>query len=174
MTQQPGEASTFREAMRRVANTVYLITTHCAGEDHGIVATAVSSLSMDPPSLLICINANASVRQPLHQSGKFCVNILAGTQSLISRHFGDSSKRQERFNSADWRADEAGTPHLQSAVASVFCSVAQRVEWATHTIFVGTVDRVLLGEVAVPLLYLGGQYHDLAQRSPNAHAIAPA
>jgi flavin reductase (DIM6/NTAB) family NADH-FMN oxidoreductase RutF len=159
---------TFREAMRRVANTVHLVTTRFDGQNYGMVATAVSSLSMDPCSLLVCINTNASVHAPLRRAGRLCVNILAVEQLPIAQRFSDPARRAERFDTDGWLVDESGLPYLGSAVGSLFCGIERCVDWATHTVFLASVDNVLLGEPAAPLLYLGGRYVELEQPAAPA------
>ena len=79
----------FKQAMRRVASTVNVITVCVGGEPMGITATAMSSLSLDPPSLLICINRTASLHSPLEDVSHFCVNVLHRSQEDIAAMFAD-------------------------------------------------------------------------------------
>src|SRR5690606_15060056 len=77
----------FRSAMRHVAATVYAVTTGHSGGRYGILATAVSSLSFDPPSLLVCINRSASLHAPLASAEIFCVNVLGLGNRDVAEHF---------------------------------------------------------------------------------------
>ena len=90
--------------MRRVASTVNVITVCVGGEPMGITATAMSSLSLDPPSLLICINRTASLHSPLEDVSHFCVNVLHRSQEDIAQMFADRSQQALRFASG-WQVD---------------------------------------------------------------------
>ena len=76
----------FRMAMRHVAATVYAVTTGHGGNRFGILATAVSSLSFDPPSLLVCVNRSASLHGPLNSADTFCVNVLGDVAVAEAEH----------------------------------------------------------------------------------------
>src|SRR5687768_17314398 len=96
-TEQAPLAAGFREAMRRVASTVNVISICVDGQPLGITATAVSSLSMDPPSLLVCINRAAAVHASMADLANFRVNILHRDQEDIARMFADRREEERRF-----------------------------------------------------------------------------
>jgi flavin reductase (DIM6/NTAB) family NADH-FMN oxidoreductase RutF len=88
-TAQPASQAAFRQAMRGIAGTAHLVTTSdAAGAWHGMAATAVTSVSMDPPSLLVCINRDATTRSPVEARGAFCVNVLAADHRDHCNRFG--------------------------------------------------------------------------------------
>src|SRR3546814_8081947 len=95
----PGLTEDFRQAMRRVASTVNVITICVDGEPMGITATAMSSLAMDPPSLLVCINQAAAMHGSLQDVSHFGVNVLHRDQEHLARMFADRSQHHLRFTS---------------------------------------------------------------------------
>ncbi|WP_305095984.1 flavin reductase family protein [Croceibacterium aestuarii] len=149
----------FRAAMRHVAATVYAVTTGSVGERHGILATAVSSLSFEPPSLLVCINRAASLHEPLACAETFCVNVLGMANRDVADAFV-SSRGEERFVVGEW-AEMHGVPVLQSAQSSFVCRTAHRHEFGTHTIFIGELLACHHRADARPLTYYDRRYIDL-------------
>ena len=94
----------FKQAMRHLAGGVSIIATEHEGVRAGLAATAVCSVSADPPTILICINSSASAHDPIRESGRFSVNLLASDHDRIARGFSgqDGVKREERFSLGSW------------------------------------------------------------------------
>ena len=147
----------FRSAMRRVAATVNVISINVHGRPLGITATAVSSLSMEPPSLLACINRAATVHASMADLANFRVNILHRDQEDIARMFADRAHEAERF-AAGWELDGHLPPRLIDAQASVLCRRIDHHQFGTHSIFIGVVEEVAYREEIDPLVYLNGNY----------------
>ncbi|MBV9882038.1 MAG: flavin reductase family protein [Sphingomonadaceae bacterium] len=155
---EPDElTATFRQAMRRVASTVNVISICVDGQPMGITATAVSSISLDPPSLLVCINRTASVHAPISGMPHFRVNVLHRDQEAIAAMFADRAQHGLRFLSG-WDVDSAGAPRLLDAQASILCRRTDHHQFGTHSIFIGVVEEVFTREEVDPLLYLDGRY----------------
>lgn len=150
----------FRDAMRHVSATVHAITTGHGGARYGIIATSVSSLSFDPPSLLVCINRSASLHDPLATTDKFCVNVLGVGNRDVAQCFQRGGTGEERFSTGHW-IEEEGVPVLADAQSSLICRVAQRTMFGTHTIFVGEVTGVRHRANAKPLTYYDRRYIDI-------------
>ena len=148
----------FRLSMRRLATTVSVVTCASDGVRHGMTATAVTALCMEPASLLVCVNAKSSFLAPLLQERRFCVNLLQSSQSDISRRFGGEAKGEARFAKGVWLMDPAGTPYLADAQASIFCKVDEVVPYGTHKIIIGCVDRGQFAPAFEPLIYQNGTY----------------
>src|SRR3954465_6836529 len=106
----------FKQAMRRGAPTVKVVSICGDGKPMGITATAMSSLSMDPPSLLVCINQSASLHGSMGGVSHFGVNVLHRDQEPLANLFADSSLRELRFASG-WHFDQSGPPRLPDAQA---------------------------------------------------------
>lgn len=156
----------FREAMRHVASTVYAVTTGHGGGRYGILATAVSSLSFDPPSLLVCVNRAASLHAPLAEARFFCVNVLGLANRDVAEHFMNG-RGLDRFAVGDW--DEAhGVPILTSAQSSLVCRTAHRHDFGTHSIFIGELVAAKHREDATPLTYFDRHYIDISEAPERA------
>jgi flavin reductase len=147
----------FRKAMRALTSAVSIISTADGDRRFGMTATAVCSLSAQPPALLVCINQSASLHQPLLGAGRFCVNILHAGQDELARTFSRQAI-EDRFVRGDWEADESGVPFLADAQASVFCAVEDSHRHRTHSIVIGAVYRVAVRDRVHPLLYQDGRY----------------
>jgi flavin reductase (DIM6/NTAB) family NADH-FMN oxidoreductase RutF len=150
----------FRDVMRHVAATVHAVTTFHDGERYGILATSVSSLSFDPPSLLVCINRTASLHDPIATADRFCVNVLGVAHREVARCLERGGAGGERFAIGQW-IEEDGVPVLADAQSSLICRVALRREFGTHTIFVGEVTAVRHRANAKPLTYYDRRYIDI-------------
>jgi flavin reductase (DIM6/NTAB) family NADH-FMN oxidoreductase RutF len=148
----------FRAAMRRLAATVTIISTGTAGIRHGITATAVTSLSVDPPSLLVCVNRSGKIHQYLSESDRFCVNLLHSEQAALSEAFSGKLHPDERFMHGNWVEDGDGLPYLADAQANVFCNKVECMAYASHAIFIGEVARVEIADEIRPLIFSDGGY----------------
>lgn len=147
----------FRQAMRRVASTVNVITVCVGGKPMGITATAMSSLSLDPPSLLICINRAAAMHSPLEDVSHFCVNVLHRRQEGIAHMFAD--RRQEELRFAEgWHLGCDAPPRLADAQAAILCRRIHHHPFGTHSIFIGQVEEVAVRADVDPLIYVDGTY----------------
>ena len=154
-------ADVFKLAMRRLAAGVTIITTCHDGERCGLTATAVCSLSADPPQLLVCVNRSTRAHDVIRRGANLCVNLLARRHKALAGHFAGGRKGEERFRSGKWTTLKTSAPVLDDALASFDCVVKETVESATHTIFIGQVVDVRLRAEGHPLLYAGGSYAGL-------------
>jgi len=152
-----GLTGQFRRAMRRVAATVNVISITVDGRPLGITATAVSSLSMEPPSLLACINRAAAVHASMADMANFRVNILHRDQEDIARMFAEKSGEARRF-AEGWELYPDMPPRLIDAQASILCRRIDHHQFGTHSIFIGVLEDVCVREDVSPLLYWNGQY----------------
>ncbi len=151
-------AADFKRAMRRLAATVTIITTaDVNGTRYGMAATAVNSLAMDPPSLLICVNHSASIHAPLVGHGSFCVNVLTTEHEELVAAFGGKLKGEARFQVGDWRSDEGGMPYLADAQSNLFCEIDSVVPYATHSIVIGRVVAARVEDSIRPLIFADGK-----------------
>lgn len=130
-----------KAAMRLYASTVSIITTMAGDAPSGIVATAVTPICMDPPTLMICINKGSSIHPPIIERGQFTVNFLAPKDEYLIPIFSGKEKGRARFNHGEW--DFSGdTPLLLGACANVSCDVVKRITYGTHELFFGVVTSV--------------------------------
>lgn len=150
-------ADGFRQAMRRVASTVNVITICVDGTPMGITATAMSSLALDPPSLLVCINQAASMHGSIKDVSHFGVNVLHRDQEELAHMFADRSKTALRF-ATGWELHSNRPPRLADAQASLLCRRIDHHQFGTHSIFIGVVEEALVRDEVNPLVYLDGRY----------------
>jgi flavin reductase (DIM6/NTAB) family NADH-FMN oxidoreductase RutF len=148
----------FRLAMRRFAATVTIISVRSGAERHGTTATSVTSISMEPPSLLICFNKTSRLHEFLKKENDFCVNILHTDNFQTSKVFSSPVAGVERFTTGDWQTDGDNIPYLADAQANLFCSKEQEISYGSHTIFIGRVTGVRTRKDVSPLLYRDGLY----------------
>ena len=153
-------ATQFKSVMKRFASTVNVITSVDSGKMNGMTATAVCSVSADPPSVLIIVNRSNRSHPTIRSSQAFAINILSIDQEHLATHF--ASKVEDPFGTVDHRFGETGCPLLQEADAHLECRVVTEVDSGSHTIFVG---EVIASEVSnrEPLLYHGGRFRALEQ-----------
>jgi flavin reductase (DIM6/NTAB) family NADH-FMN oxidoreductase RutF len=147
----------FRQAMRRVASTVNVISIGIDGQPMGITATAVSPISMNPASLLVCINRTASVHGSMEDVSHFRVNVLHRDQEAVAQMFADRSQHALRFLSG-WDLACAAAPRLIDAQATILCRRIDSHSFATHSIFIGVVEEATARGEVDPLIYLDGRY----------------
>jgi flavin reductase len=148
----------FRKAMRTLTSAVCVVSTAHAGRRFGMTATSVTSLSAEPPSILVCINQAASVHEPVSKSQRLCANILRADQIDLAQAFSSKITAEARFCHGRWRDNAEGMPYLGDAQANVFCNVEAVYGYATHSIVVGKVTNVMVGEGVAPLIYQDGRY----------------
>lgn len=153
-----GVAERFVEAMSSLAAAVSVITVITPGAGRtGMTATAVTSLSAEPPMLVACLNRSSSVARALPTVGWFAVNVLAADQEDVATVFAGRTGAggEARFVTGHWRVHPRGVPVLDGAVATFVCTAANAMHQSTHTVVIGSVDDVVLpaGDQVVPLMY---------------------
>jgi flavin reductase (DIM6/NTAB) family NADH-FMN oxidoreductase RutF len=158
-------AAQFKLGMRKLAVGVNVITVCEAGILHGLTATAVCSVSADPPHLLACVNASADAHGPIHRVGAFCLSVLARHQVDIAQRFAgtDGSHRHQRFDVGVWTALSTGAPALEGALANFDCLVVREIAASTHTIFIGRVLEVRTTGCSAPLIYKESKFVGVAE-----------
>ena len=159
MTLSPNQtADHMRQAMRRLGASVSVITSHDDTRKYAMTATAVTSLSMEPPALLICVNRENGLHIALSAGYGYCVNILSGDQQDISDHCAWKARGEERFSLGDWQQDDENIPYLAGAQASIFCDLDGAHDYGSHTIFIGKVKKIITKDDVSPLMFLDGKY----------------
>ena len=129
-------AGLLKGAMRGFAQSVVIITTvDQEGRRYAMAATAVTPVSMDPPSMLICVNRTVSSYPILEGGANFCLNILGVDQQDIARCCGGAAKGEDRFAVGHWETDDHGLPYAAEAQAVISCHQRQRISYGSHDIF---------------------------------------
>ncbi|MET0863664.1 MAG: flavin reductase [Nakamurella sp.] len=153
------DGTVFRGVIGSFMSGVVVITTSHQGHRQGATVSAVSSLSLDPPMLLICLHASSATQEAVSRSGHFAVNILAEHQGDIAERFARSSGT-DKFEGIEVRPGLTGVPVLDGALAVVECRVAEAVTGGTHRVFLGQVLHAEATEGS-PLAYFRGKFGKL-------------
>ncbi|OJU00084.1 MAG: hypothetical protein BGN83_01290 [Rhizobium sp. 63-7] len=159
----PDLVDDFKAAMRLLAASVTIITAGQKEARRGLTATAVCSLSMTPPSMLVCVNRLGEAHAAITSTGAFCVNILAETDEEIAKRFAGhgGAVGQDKFLNADWLELATGSPALDSALVNIDCVVSEVTQTESHSVFFGTVKKVRLNPAKRPLLHFNRNFFSL-------------
>jgi flavin reductase (DIM6/NTAB) family NADH-FMN oxidoreductase RutF len=153
-------ASDFRNAMRQLTGGVSVVTAGRGRDISGMTVTSVSSLSVDPPALIVSINRESSSWPLVKRYGFFGINILTSDQLDIAERFTGKGglKGADRFAGARWMTRASGVPLLAGALAAIDCEVEDVVERHSHAIVIGRVLDVTVSPRTAALAYWQGQY----------------
>jgi flavin reductase (DIM6/NTAB) family NADH-FMN oxidoreductase RutF len=147
----------FRLAMRRYIYSVSIMSNKDnADNPNAITVSSVTSISMDPPSLLICINKSSRIHNSIELESKFCINLLNNKQEDLSNICSDEDMYDQRFKDENWNLD--GIPFLKNAQANIFCKVDKLTSYHTHTIVIGLVEDANYEDEISTLTYVDGEY----------------
>jgi flavin reductase (DIM6/NTAB) family NADH-FMN oxidoreductase RutF/DNA-binding GntR family transcriptional regulator len=155
----------FRDVIGHFASGVTVITVESDGMPFGTTASAVSSLSLDPPMVLICMNESSTTGRAVAAAEAFAINILQENQSALARRF--ATKGDDKFAGVAVSAGPFGQPLIAEALATIECSVVEAVTGGTHTVFLGEV-RSATSREGSPLAYFRGEFGrlELSRDSP--------
>ncbi|TDT60094.1 NADH-dependent FMN reductase RutF [Kosakonia oryzendophytica] len=157
------DTQSFRDAMACVGAAVNIITTDGPAGRAGFTASAVCSVTDSPPTLLVCLNRNASVWPVFRENQTLCVNTLAAGQEALSNLFGGKTAMPERFAAAEWQPGETGCPRLLGALASFDCLISQVTSVGTHDILFCQIVDIARQPVPEGLVWFDRRYHALVR-----------
>lgn len=156
------ESEIFRAAMAQLGSAVCILSTDGPSGRYGITASAVTGVSDNPPSLIVCVNRSSGANAVMKENGRLCVNVLSCDQEAISSAFSDKSvSPDERFAAGDWQTSPLGNPKLAETAASFDCEIDKAVEYGTHTVFFCQAREINLSETHNCLIYHGRAYHKI-------------
>src|SRR5262245_21532900 len=144
-------------ALRRLASAVAVVTCRDGERTHAMTATDVSAMSMQPPSMIVCVNRSSAFHAAISRAGHFAINILNRSQVDISMGCGGNVRGEDRFGLGGW-SEEHGVPVLPDAQARIVCAKEARVDYGSHTIFLGRVTSAGIHGTVDPLIYVDGRY----------------
>ncbi|MDP2097272.1 MAG: flavin reductase family protein [Methylobacter sp.] len=155
----------FKKAMQLWASGVTVVTTHSEKLGaQGMTVTAFSSVSVNPPQILVCINESADTGVGIQESQCFAVNVLNLNQQDVSNQFAGGSSQEQRFKNTPWSVGiMTGAPILDNSLMSLECTVIEKVHAGTHWIIIGEVQDCIC-RPGDPLLYYQGAYQQLNTR----------
>lgn len=150
----------FLEAMSKAANSVYVVTTDGAGGKVGVTVSAVTSVSADSPSVLICVHHESPAAAAIQANNAFCVNMLAEGQAQISDAFAGltGAKGIEKFASGDWSKGDTGCPVLAGTLAAFDCMLVHDLRVGSHHIFVGELRDITVSDKKSALIHTNRSY----------------
>lgn len=150
----------FRKYMRCFPAAVSVVTTSHKGQRYGLTASAITSLSLEPPCILVCVNKDSQSHDMIKQSKLFCMNLLHVGQSKLSNQFGgiDIDETDNPFDYADFDQLKTGAPAMTDALMNLDCVLKEFQTMSTHTIFIGEVVEARKNNDYEPLLYLNKAY----------------
>ncbi|MGP6159439.1 MAG: flavin reductase family protein [Vulcanimicrobiaceae bacterium] len=160
----PVSAQDFRSTLRCFPTGITVVTTVLEGRRKGFTANAFSSVSVEPPMVLICVNRQSRTHPLIAEAGSFCINILRLEQRGVAIRFA-SRTADDPFDKLDCRSGATGSPIIADSLAYLDCMLAEEHTAGTHTIFLGSV--VACGSAAgSPLGYFNAEYRDFGCRIP--------
>jgi len=164
------ETKVFRDGMALLGGAVSVITTDGEAGRFGFTATAVTSVTDEPPTLLVCMNRNSFANSHFKTNGVLCVNVLQGHHQDISWDFANRDlTSEERFAKHQWQVLKTGSPILEQALVSFDCEIHDIHEVGTHTVFYCQVKDARINQAGEGLVYFNRAYHKLAN-APLAKA----
>ena len=151
----------FLKSMRYLAASVSIISAKDSNDKpYAMTASSVTSLTLEPPSILVCVNHDASIHDHLlNDEAKFCVNLLKKNQQDIATLCSIKEKEDQRFEDKNWNLDSV--PFLQGSQSNLFCNVKKYLDYETHTIIIGEVYKSHNDDDFDTLMYANGKYSEL-------------
>ncbi|MCT7657035.1 flavin reductase [Mycobacterium deserti] len=150
------DADLFRHVVGHLATGVTVVTTRVDGRDHGMTASSVTSLSMDPPMMLACVNNSVPTAAAIERSGRFTVNVLGQSHGDLAYLF--ATPRPDKFAGVQIVRGVGEVPILAEAIAALECEVTEQVSGGTHSVFLGHVVAATARDGAAPLTYFRGGF----------------
>lgn len=165
----------FRDGIRHLTRGVAVLTSADEqGERYGVTTTGVCALSMDPPTLVVCVRRRSPLGAQLPRTRRFCVNVLSSRHRAIAETFaGRRGVPADKFNHGEWATGTTGLPVLTEALAAFECDVDLLYGYPNHLIVVGAVRHVQqTSEQDDPLVYASGQLSSLVPSVPSEPVMA--
>lgn len=155
----------FRAAMGRFSSGVTVVTARQGNDDWGATVSAFSSVSNNPPTVLICLNTTSDTGRTVRATGSFVVNILSRHQEEIARRFARKGNR--KFDGLDVVRTSHRHPVLRGNHVTLECQLTQEVRASTHLVFIAQVEAIRLGGRTSPLAYHAGRFGRFAPASSS-------
>ncbi|PYV12643.1 MAG: hypothetical protein DMG07_16745 [Acidobacteria bacterium] len=166
-TPSPFNSREFRDVLGRFATGVTVVTTNGPAGPYGLTANAFSSLSLDPPLVLVCVAQGGQSCECIQRNGVFAVNILSAEQGAISQYFASRDRPRDAaaFCEIAHRTGDSGAALIDGALAYLDCRLAASHDAGDHIIFIGEVLDLGKSAEGIPLLFYQGRYRELKTRT---------
>lgn len=172
----PPQPEAFRRVMGHFATGVSVVTTHDGERPWGITVNALSSVSLDPPLVMVALDHRREIIAAIRAAGRYAVNVLGEDQQPLSDCFAGAPVDPDRdaFCGAPWRQGRDQMPLLEGAIASLECAVVDEIAVGDHRLFVGRVDHLSsAGGTRLPLLYFRRRYLQVERASVHGLKGSP-
>ncbi|MFI5795011.1 flavin reductase [Streptomyces sp. NPDC051677] len=157
------DADLVRGVHRKFITGVTVVTTDDDGTPRGLAVNAFSSISLDPPMVLVCVQHSSSTHPALHRASHLGISILAADQLDVAKTF--ASKGDDKFAHVSWTPGAFGAPLIDGSCAQLEVEIGERLEAGSHTVFTGRVVSARHDDLA-PLVYSGGGFFDISHTAP--------
>lgn len=152
----------FKQVLGRFCTGVTIVTFRDNGSIHGLTVNAFSSVSLEPPLILICVDKAGASHQALFDAGAFVVNLLSRGQKSLAYRFADSNlDSDQRYADAKYWLTEKGIPVFEENLGFLECRIYERLDGGDHTIFLGEVENGGVSESKRPLIFYSSQFYSL-------------
>jgi len=158
----PVDRDTFKRCLGSWASGVTIVTAQHGGERLGMTVSAFSSVSLEPPLVLVCADKASNTNALILGSRTFTVNVLGREQSALSSLFADKKRESIRFDGLDCKTGATGCPRIPGALAHIDCRVRDAVDAGDHFVYVGSVEGSTIDAEQEPLVYWRGFYQKLS------------
>ena len=156
------DVASYRQIIGHFATGVTVVTTAHEGWLHGMTANAVTSVSLNPLLLLVCVDKAANMHGEIQKAGRFTVNILTDDQEDVSRTFAATTEpEQGRLQGVAYKLGPHGAPLIDDALAYLECDLQDQFDGGDHTIYTGRVVNGDVSDEGAPLLFYRGGYRRL-------------
>ena len=154
-------ADEFREGMACLTGAVNIVTTDGEGGRAGLTASAVCSVTAEPPTLLVCVNRGSSAAPAFMKNDAVCVNTVGPAHQDLAMLFGGKTPMDERFDKAEWTTGPSGAPVLTGSVVSFDCKVTSRNIVGSHEVLFCEIIDISRTEGVPGLVYFARKFHEL-------------
>ena len=162
VTSTPALAENLKQALRNLVRSVVVVTARHDGQAYAMAATAISEVSMDPPSMLVCINRNNGIFKAIDAGCDLVLNVLTQDHEAVSRACGGGRKGAEKFDIGQWDISTGDhPPALRDALAVIHLKQASSVDHGSHRVVIGNVQSVQHPTSTTPLAFFAGRYLQL-------------
>ncbi|MCZ6784576.1 MAG: flavin reductase family protein [Proteobacteria bacterium] len=160
------DAEQFKAGLARWASGVTIVTARAGDRVHGMTVSAFSSVSLDPPLVLVCADKTSNTLPVIEDAGCFAANVLARGQEELSNRFASEEDEWRRFEGLEVESGATGAPLIVDALANIDCKVVASHDAGDHVIYVGQVEQIVTRD-REPLLFYQGRYCSVAPEAPG-------
>lgn len=158
-TEVPISADVFKQSMRLLAGGVCIASSAKDGERLGLTMTAVCSLTLEPPTLIVCVNRDAGAHDMMRTTKRICINFLSTEHVELAELFSSASfKGSGRFDPAKWTDMASGVPALNGALAALDCEIIQEMAVGQHSVFICEIKAARLNPEKEPLVHFNREF----------------